>query len=111
MARQLTRIRDGRVVDEHVEAAKLLADALRRGGDRSLIRHVELERVGVRPDLLGRGLAPLEIARPDQHGEAVRCEILCDLKSDPLIGPGDQGDGFILHGHLHPSIAVLANAA
>jgi hypothetical protein len=43
-AGQLTGIRDSRVVDEHVEAAKLLADALRRGGDRSLIRHVELQQ-------------------------------------------------------------------
>ena len=51
----------------------------------------------VRPDLPGRGLAALEVARPDQHGEAVRHEILGDLKSDSLIGPGDQGDGFVLH--------------
>ena len=57
--------------------------------------------MGVRPNLLGRGLAALEIARPDQHGEAVRHEILCDLKTDSLIGPGDQGDGFVLHGDLH----------
>ena len=57
--------------------------------------------MGVRPDLLGRSLAALEIARPDQHSEAVRREILCDLKSDSLIGPGDQGDGFVLHSHLH----------
>src|ERR1700733_16209251 len=84
---------------------------LRRGGDRSLIRHVELERMGVRPDLLGRSLAARKIARPDQHSEALRCEILRDLKSDPLVGPGDQGDGFILHSHLQWNIAALANAA
>ena len=105
-ARQLTRIRDGRVVDEHVEAAKLLADALRRGGDRSLIRHVELERAGVRPNLLGRSLAALEIARPDQHSEAVCHEILCDLKTDSLISPGDQGDGFVLHVVLLPHLLL-----
>jgi hypothetical protein len=99
-ARPQSRIRDGRVVDEHVEAAKLVADALRRGGDRSLIRHIELERMGVRPNLLGRGLAALEIARPDQHSEAVCREILCDLKTDSLISPGDQGDRFVLHSNL-----------
>jgi hypothetical protein len=27
-------------------------------------------------------------------------EILCDLKTDSLISPGDQGDGFVLHSHL-----------
>jgi hypothetical protein len=32
----LSRIRDNRIVDEQVEAAKLLADALRCGGDRNL---------------------------------------------------------------------------
>jgi Bacterial regulatory proteins, tetR family len=93
LARQLTRIRDGRVIDEHVEAAKLLADALRRRGDRSMIRHIELERACVRPNLLRRSLAALEIARPDQHSEAMCHEILCDLKTDSLISPGDQGDG------------------
>jgi hypothetical protein len=35
------------LLNEHVEAAKLVADALRRGDDRSPIRHVELERAGV----------------------------------------------------------------
>jgi hypothetical protein len=85
-------------LDEHVKAAKFLADALRRSGDRRLVRHVELERAGVRPDLPGRGLAAYEIARPDQHSEAVAYEILCDLKADSLIGPGYQGDGFVLHG-------------
>jgi hypothetical protein len=99
-AGQLTRIRDSRVVDEHVEAAKLLADALRRRGDRSLIRHVELEGACVRPNLLGRTLAALEIARPDQHSKAVYHEIFCDLKTDSLISPGDQGDGFVLHSNL-----------
>jgi hypothetical protein len=67
--------------------------------------------MGVRPDLLGRSLAARKIARPDQHSEALRCEILRDLKSDPLVGPGDQGDGFILHSHLQWNIAALANAA
>ena len=96
----LRRIRDARVVDQQVEAAKLLADALRCGGDRSPIRHVELERDGARPDLLGRGLTALEIARPDQHGEAVRHEFLGDLKSDSLIGSGDQGDAIVVHSDL-----------
>jgi hypothetical protein len=49
---------------------------------------------------IGRSLAALEIARPDQHSEGVRREILCDLKTDSLISPGDQGDGFVLHSNL-----------
>jgi hypothetical protein len=49
------------------------------------------------PNLLGRSLAALEIARPDQHSEAVCYEILCDLKTDSLISPGDEGDGFVMH--------------
>jgi hypothetical protein len=49
-------------LDEHVKTAKFLANAPRRGADRSLIRHVELQRIGVRPNLLGRGYATLEIA-------------------------------------------------
>jgi hypothetical protein len=51
----------------------------------------------VRPYLLGRGHPALEVARPDQHSEALRDEILCDLKTDSLIGPDDQGDAPILH--------------
>ena len=41
-----------------------------------------------------------EVARPDEHGEAVRREILRDLKTDSFVGPGDQGDGFVLHSNL-----------
>jgi hypothetical protein len=51
-----------------------------------------MERVCVRPNLPGRGLAALEITRPNQHSEAMRHEIFCDLKTDSLISPGDQGD-------------------
>jgi hypothetical protein len=65
-----------------------------------VIGHVELQRVGARPDLPGRGLAALQVARPDQHGEAVPDHVLGDLEAYALIGPGDQGDGFILHGGL-----------
>ena len=38
----LSRIRARRVIDEQVEAAKLLADALRRLSNRNSIRHFEL---------------------------------------------------------------------
>ena len=62
-----------------------------------MIRHVEPERDGARPNLPGRGLAALEIARPDQHSDAVRHEFLCNLKSDSLIGSRDHGDAFVLH--------------
>jgi hypothetical protein len=106
----LSGIRDSGVLDEYVEVAKLPADTLRRRGDRSPIRHVELERDGARPYLLGGGLAAREIARPDQHSEAVCHEFLCDLKTDALISPGDECDAFIVHG-LSPSCIDVANAA
>src|SRR5580704_5308046 len=86
---QLTRIRDRSIVHEHVEPSKLLADPLSRGGDRNLIRHVELKGVGVWPNLPGRGLAALEIARPNQHSKAMRHEVFCDLKTYSLIRSGD----------------------
>src|SRR6202042_172850 len=63
----LPGIRDGRIIDKQVEAAKLLADALRCGGDRNPIRYVELKGDGALSHLLGCGLAALEITRPDQH--------------------------------------------
>jgi hypothetical protein len=107
LAGQLLRVRDRRVLDEHVEAAKLVADARRRGGDRSLIRHVELERMGVSLDRPGRVLPARQIARTRQDSEVFRSQILCDLKADPLVGPRDQGDRFVLHGRLPCSIDLL----
>ena len=92
-------MRDARVVHEHVETAELLPDALCRGGGGGLIRDIELERAGIGSDGL-RGLIPmLEVARSNQHGEAARREILRNLKADSLVGPGDQGDEFVLHGN------------
>jgi hypothetical protein len=56
--------------------------------------------VGIRPNLAGRSLTAFEVARSDQHNEAVFHELLCDLKTDSLIGPGDQCDGFVRHSNL-----------
>ena len=67
-----------------------------------------------RPNLPGRSLTALEIARPYQHGEAVRHEILRDLKTESLISPRDQGDGFVLHSNflfLHRCPANVASPA
>jgi hypothetical protein len=61
---------------------------------------MELECVCARPDLLGRGLPLLEVARSEQHRQAVCHEFLCDLKTDSLIGPGHQGDAFVLRDNL-----------
>jgi hypothetical protein len=55
-------------LDEHVEPTKLVANALRRGGDRSLIRHVELQCTRAGPHFFGRSLAALEVPRSDEHG-------------------------------------------
>jgi hypothetical protein len=107
LAGQLVRIRDRRVLDEHVEATKLTANARRCGGDRSLICHVELKSVGVGPNLLGRDLAALEITRPNQHSQTMCGEIFCDLKTNSLVGTGDQSYGFVLHGHFSFSIGVF----
>jgi hypothetical protein len=49
-------------LDEHIETSKLVPNVLRRGDDRSLIRYVELEGVGVRADRVYRDLAALQIA-------------------------------------------------
>ncbi len=87
-------------------SADLTLDALNCGGDGGQIRDVELERAGVSVDRPGRSIAVLEIARPEQHSEAVRREILRNLKTDSLISPGDQGDGFALHGNLPFSLIV-----
>jgi len=65
-----------------------------------LIRDVELDGVGVCSDALCGCLPVFEAARPDKHGQTVRREILGDLKADALIGPGDQGDEFVLHNAL-----------
>jgi len=71
-------MRDGRVVHEHVQTAELLPDALRRGGDRGLIRDVELEGAGVRSDVFRGRFPVLKVARPDEHDEALRHESLRD---------------------------------
>jgi len=40
------------------------------------------------------GLPPLlEVARSDEHGEAVRRQILGDLKTDPLLAPVIKATG------------------
>jgi len=39
----------------------------------------------------------LEVARLNQHSDAVCHEFLCNLESDSLVAPGDQGDAFVLH--------------
>jgi hypothetical protein len=89
LAGLLTRIRNGRIVDQHVKPAQFLANALRSGGDRPLIRYVELERAGLSFNRSGRSLATLQIARSDQYDKAERRKILCDLQTDSLVCPGD----------------------
>jgi hypothetical protein len=42
----------------------------------------------------------LEVARPDEHGEAMGREILPGLTTDSFVSPGDQGNGFVLHSNL-----------
>jgi hypothetical protein len=70
----------------------ILPDAPRRGGDRGLIREVELEGAGVRSDAFRGRFPVLKVVRPHEHDEAVRHQILCDLKTDSFVCPGYQGD-------------------
>lgn len=97
---RLPRVRDTRVVHEHIKSAELVLDVLCRGGDGGLICDIDLKGAGIRSDALCGCLPILEVARPDKHGEAVCREILRDLKTDSFIGPGDQGDGVVLHSNL-----------
>lgn len=50
-----------------------------------LIRDIELEGASARSDVPRGRLPAFEVARPDEHGEAVRPEILGDLKTDPFV--------------------------
>jgi hypothetical protein len=49
---------DSSVLNQLVEAAKFLADALRCVGNRNPVSHVELERDGARPDLPASTVRP-----------------------------------------------------
>jgi hypothetical protein len=86
-------VRDAGVVDEHVETAELVLDALCCSGDAGLIRDVELDGSGIRADALRSRLPALEVARPDEDGEAVRREIRRDLKADSLLAPVTRATG------------------
>ena len=87
------RVHDARVIDQHVEPPELLADALGRRVGGGLIGDVELEDSRIALDAR-RGLPPmLEVARSDEHGEAVRRQILGDLKTDSLLAPVTKASG------------------
>ena len=53
----------------------------------------------IRDALRGR-LSVLEVARPMSTVKPRGREILRDLTTDSFVGPGDQGDGFVLHSNL-----------
>ena len=91
---------DARVVDENIEPAELVADPVRGGGDRGLIGDVELDRVRVAVDALCGRLTVGEVARADQHSQAVLGEIRGDRESDPLVGPRDQRNLVVMHREL-----------
>jgi hypothetical protein len=82
------RVRDTRVVHEHIETAEFVADSLCCGSDGALIGDIELDGASVVSDTLRRPLAVLEAARPDEDREAVPREVFRDLKSDSFVGPG-----------------------
>jgi len=87
--------------------ARRVSDALCRGCDGALIRDLELEGAGIRSVALRGRLSALEVARPDEHGEAVGREALRDLTTDCFVGTGDQATGlsciitsFLLQAHI-----------
>jgi hypothetical protein len=82
-------------LDEHIEAAKLFANALRCRRDRLIISNIELHGMGIRADTFCGRLTLLEIARSHQNREAVRRKVFRDLKADTLISAGYQCDRFI----------------
>ncbi len=90
-------MRDARIVHEHVETAELKADTLCRSVDGGLICDVELEGARVRSDAFRSLLPILKAARPNEYDEAMCREFFGNLKTDSFVGPGNQGDGFILH--------------
>jgi hypothetical protein len=94
LVRQSARVRDRGVLDKHVTATEHVANTLRRSGDRTQIRLVELQCMGVRANIARRRFAAFVVSRSDQHREAVCREILCNLKSDSLICIGYGSNGF-----------------
>ena len=92
-------MRNACVVHQHVEATQFITNTFRCRSNGGLIGYVELDRAGIAFDVFCSLLALFQIARPDEHAEAACRKVLRDLKTDYLIGPGDQGDGFVLHNH------------
>ena len=97
LAGLFVRVRDGRILNQHVEAAELVANALRRRRNRFVISYIQLHSVGIRADTVSRRQTLLEIARSNQNGESVRHEVSRDLQADTLIGAGDECNRFIWH--------------
>jgi hypothetical protein len=64
---------------------------------RPLIGDVKLEDSRIALDARRGAPSMLEVARSDEHGEALRRQILGDLKTDSPVGPGDQGNWFVLY--------------
>jgi hypothetical protein len=106
------RIRDGRVLDKQIEAAKRFANLFRGRSNRRLIRYIELERGGTPSNFFGRGLAPRYIAGAKEYGDAICHEFLRDLQTDTLIGAGDEGDAFmfIIHHITFRPVAFIGQS-
>ena len=92
--------RDGRILNQHIKPTELVANPFRRRSDRPLIRHVELDRNSIRPQLVGGDLASFNVARSEEYGQALARQLLGDLKADALVGACDQCDELILHDDL-----------
>jgi hypothetical protein len=87
--------RDAGVVHQHVEVAVTAADLFRRGLDRGVVGHVQLDRLHVpaaSPQFGGGHLAQRRVAGRGQDGQAPRGQLPGDGPADSLVRPGHQGD-------------------
>ncbi len=86
---------DPRVVHEHVERSRIVADRRRSALDRGRIGHVELER----PAAHGlRGLARLRlVASGHDHVESAFGKLPGRLAADATVGAADEGNWHVPH--------------
>ena len=90
--------REARVVDEHVDGAELLRQALDRGGDAGPVPDVELQREDLRAELVGEILQPVSAAGGHDDARTVGGEPAGHRGAEAAARPGDEDR----ETHSHP---------
>ena len=94
LARRPAPRRDTRVVNEDVEVSVIAVDDGRRRRDQAGVGDIEMEEAddvaAFGPQGLLGLLAPLDVARADQDGEAPCGKGAGGLEPDPLVCSGDE---------------------